>query len=322
MKFSHSILIFLLCGIAANATAECFYSPASNKPSRVVLRINSIISVPRDAPNGTILYESPPYQHSRSNDYYCSEQHPWGVKNNLGTDTPTTTEFPIGNTGISWQYIFSGNVRGGYGSYTEPKGSYTFENITTAIRLIKTGDIGGGVTIPAAEMGYIKVGELFPIAIILSNDVKIAASSCETPDIKVDMGEHDLEIFSKSGSHSKAVNFNIKLNNCPEGIKKITYSLAPTPTAPVWNANMGIIGLHASSTAKGIALQILDSSDQPMRINKNYTFNNFSSAGGNFVIPMAARYFRILPTGSSGEHDTGMSAGSANTDISFIMNYL
>lgn len=198
MKPQHFIVFLSLSGIAVNATADlCRYISTGGKQDIVNINTNPTISVPRDTPNGTILYESTPYQHGTINDYYCSATHPWGIKNNLGTDTPTTNIFPIHNTGISWQYIFTGVARLGYGGFTESSGNKVFANTTTALRLIKTGDIGDGVTIPAGDIGYIKTDTLLPTAIRLSQEIKITASSCETPDIKVDMGSTIYTYFQK-----------------------------------------------------------------------------------------------------------------------------
>ncbi|SDY31777.1 Pilin (type 1 fimbria component protein) [Pseudomonas sp. NFIX28] len=323
MKPRKIIFIISLFGAVANAAENsCKYALTGGKQDIITIDIGQTMSIPRDTPNGTVLYESTPYQHGTTNKYNCSSAHSWGVKNNLGTDTTTSDTFPIGGTGISWQYILNGKARFGYGGFIESAGTWHFENYTTALRLIKTGDIKSGVTIAAGDVGYIKADTLFLTTIRTSQPITITAASCETPDVKVDMGEHDLDVFSKSGSYSRSINFDIKLNNCPSGIKKVTYSLTPNTTAPAWNASMGIIKLHANSTAKGIALQIIDSNEQPVELNKTYTFSNFSSTGGNFNIPLAARYFRTLPTGNFGEHDTGMSAGTANSDISFVMSYL
>lgn len=143
--------------------------------------------------------------------------------------------------------------------------------------------------------------------------------TCEAPDVKVEMGEYSSREFLAYGDTTPPKSFDIKLNKCSTGLSKINYSLAATPTAPAVNPLLGIVELNRSSTAKGVSLQVLDSNLQPIQLNKEYTFNTSTIEGGNFSIPMNARYIRTLPTGGSSPHVTG---GTADAEITFIMNYL
>ncbi|MBH3358767.1 fimbrial protein [Pseudomonas guariconensis] len=320
--FRHTLAIFLVAGYSLYVKADvCHYRPG-HSPETISIDLPSTFSVPKDTPSGTQLFESRIYNHKSNNIYYCSQIHPWGIRNNRGTDSATSDLYPIGNTGISWQYILNGQPQKGYGSYTRGIASYYFTDSSTAIRLIKTGNIESGASIPAGELGGIQAGGLKTSTITLNKNSTITALSCQSPDIKVNMGEYDAGEFREAGSTSKPIYFSIGLFNCPSGINKVDYILQPTPSSPVWRTDLGIINLNEKSTAKGLALQIMDEKGTPITINKNYTFNGYGNAGGNFSIPLSARYYRTSPSSNGSPHAPGIVAGTADAEIIFSMSYL
>lgn len=284
------------------------------------------ISVPRDAPNGTILYETPTKSLQGVNSSYkCPSGYSYGIKNSLGTTTSGNNLFPIGNTGIAWQWlrVEINRIARGYPNIDNgPSGIWGWNGSQHALRLVKIGDTQGDLKIPSGIFGYYYFDSITPVAMSVTSSTSVVVQSCDTTDVAVDMGKHKLSSFPEYGSQSTPVNFSIKVNNCPKGINKITYTLAPTPNSPAWNANLGIVNLNSTSTAKGLGLQILGDNQQPLELNKSYVLDESPAAGGNFSIPLTARYFRVLPTGNSGILDLGLNAGTANADVWFIMNYL
>ncbi len=324
MKISQLILILTLFGATFNAVAGCAFLPGNGGNGATLMDLPRFLTVPRDTPNGTVLYESPPITFNGSDTFECDVSRPWGIKNLLGTDAITSDAFPIGDSGIAWRFLYSEGKTPikGYGAHYVVVGVRSFSGTSNVLQLIKAGDIEGGTFIPAGDLGYMKVDKMRVFTIRSTQSAAIVSRSCETPNVKVEMGEHDLSDFPKGGSYSSATNFKIEVNNCPTGINKITYNLTPAATAPALILSQGIIALNRSSTAKGIALQIIDSNQRPIELGKTYVFNGYSTAGGNFSIPLAARYLRTLTTSGAGELDPGMSAGSANTEVTFIMSYL
>lgn len=323
MKFLINACLLITPCVAFNAAAVCSFSSAS-KALSTTITINSSLSIPRDTPNNTTLFESPIQTVTGPNDFSCTVTSSWGVKNNLGTDSATSDIFPIHDTGLAWQWIYNGApVSGTNGQSTlEANKLYTFSTTKHSLRLLKIGPIKSNAKLPAGDIGLMKVGALTTVIMRLSQEVKVVAQSCETPDVKVDMGEHDLGDFSESGSFSKSTSFSIRLNNCPTGINKVMYSLEPNPTTPAWNASLGIIELNKSSTAKGLALQIMDSNQTPLALNKNHVFAGYATSGGNFTIPLSARYYRTVPASSGNKDDPGVTPGTANTEVTFVMSYL
>lgn len=153
-------------------------------------------------------------------------------------------------------------------------------------------------------------------------NMKPPAPTCETPDVKVELGDYSTRDFPRYGDFTLPKAFNLLLNNCSSTVKKVSYSLSANPTAPAVNAAQGIVALNSASTAKGIALQLLDSNQNPMQLDKNYSFNELTAGGGNFSIPLNARYIRTLPNAGAGAQDKGVTGGTANTEVTFIMSYL
>lgn len=322
MKSNQLMLLTTLLGATFNAVAACTFT-TGNHEGVVLIDVPPIILIRQDTPNDTILYESPPKVFSGPNTYFCTNAARWGTKNSLGTETMYIWSFPIGDSGISWRFIKDGSPLAGFGSQGHLANKYqTFSGSSFAIQLIKTGNIKDGTNIPIGDFGYLQADSLPVIFLRSTKEIAFVRPSCKTPDIQVHMGEHDLSTFSKIGSYSNPTSFDIKLNNCPTGIKNVTYSLAPSLTTPASNASMGIIELNKSSTAKGIAVQIMDSNQQPIEFSKTYVFKDYSTSGGNFSIPLNARYLRTLPSAGAGALDPGMSAGTANSEITFIMSYL
>jgi len=281
------------------------------------------LSIPRDTPNGTVIFESQTVTLvSPSNSYKCTSDAPFGVQNEVGPTNPELDYLPIGNTGLAWQWGRNENQIGSiYPNATMPAGNYGWDKSTHRLRILKVADTNETQKIPPGTLGHYQIGAVSGLA-MATRGTTILPQSCETPDVRVDMGTSDLSLFSEYGKNSDPVRFNIKLNNCPKGINKVSYKLTPTSGSPAVSAGAGMVELNKNSTAKGIALQLLDENQAPIELNKEYTFLGYSGGGGNFGIPLFAQYVRTLPTGKKGGFDPGMSPGSANADIWFIMNYL
>jgi type 1 fimbria pilin len=82
----------------------------------------------------------------------------------------------------------------------------------------------------------------------------------------------------------------------------------------VIDAAKGIVALNDSSTAKGIGLQLMNDTGQPIALGTTYPFGAFTTTGTNFKIPLSASYYRLATD--------RLKASSANTEVTFIVNYL
>ena len=268
------------------------------------------LTVPRDAPAGTVVYQesiSAPQQ-----GFNCPSSSPFIFSLNPTFGSVTTgNTFPLGKTGLSLKVT---NTLNGYltadrllsGSYTDPIRTYTLE-------IIKSGELSSKNEVPAGNLGAHRYGDLDLVRINLANPIILNAASCETPDVSVQMGDdYYLDEFSNIGDTSQAVKFNIGLNQCQTGINKVTYSLKAT--TPVIDAAKGVVALNGGSTAKGIGLELKNDAGQPIKLDTPDRFSGFNTTGTDFKIPLTAAYIRLA--------DSTLQAGSANSEVTFIVNYL
>lgn len=321
MSLPKALALIFLIGAPSISSATCeFYEGHSMQI--ITVQIPPTLSIPRDAVNGTVIFESPTQTYNGSASFKCSTDWLMGVRNNRGSNSPTSRTFPIENTGLSWQWIYWDNPSLGEGGKSYKAGGYGHNGSTNGLRIIKTGDIGPGTSISAGIMGYMMSDTLATLALQINGNTSITLQSCETPDVRVEMGEFNLSTFTELGKFTNPHAFSIDLRSCPSGINKVSYTLTASAMGQTSNPDIGIVELNQSSTAKGIGLQILDGSLEPIKFGKNYVFTEYNSSGGSFSIPMNARYIRTLPNGTSGQYDQGMSAGTANSELTFTMSYL
>ncbi|WP_435037298.1 fimbrial protein [Pseudomonas neuropathica] len=321
-KLIHTLCLSLLFVSSYADAANCSFYPGHHQTT-LTMQVPATLSIPRDTPNGTVIYESPPLRLGPTpSSYKCTNEFSYGVQNNVGVSKSGDLVYAIGNTGLAWQWSFKDNITIPiYPGIRREAGGYGWDTTSHVLRIIKIADVIDAQTIPAGTLGVFHADGVSPLA-MATNGTTIVPQSCETPDIKVDMGSHDISAFSSNGTYSESVRFNISLNNCPIGINKVTYTLLPTSTSPAQNSTNGIVKLSADSTAQGVALQVLNSDGNPFVFHQSYVFTDYPSAGGNLKIPLSARYFRIAETGGNGGFDKGMRAGTANATIAFVMSYL
>jgi major type 1 subunit fimbrin (pilin) len=126
------------------------------------------------------------------------------------------------------------------------------------------------------------------------------------------MGSHNVAELSGKGSVTKAVSFNIAINNCPAGMTNIQYQFS----APggVTDATNGVIALTSSaSTAVGVGLKLMDSTSAALKFATQYQVAGYNAAtGGSYTIALQAAYYQ---TG------TTVTPGTANAAVTFTMTY-
>jgi len=189
--------------------------------------------------------------------------------------------------------------------------NYDFSN-SFQLSIFKKGDVNDSFTIPAGLLGTWVTTTGFEVAkITLLSPITISAASCATPSVSVDMGKYLISEIESSTVGSGNVAFDIGLTDCPTSITRIEYLLKAN--TDVVDSAQGVVSLDKGSTAKGVALQIKDSSGTPLKLD---VYNKFSGVnnGGVFKVPMNASYIK-----APGEK---IEAGSANTSITFIIKYL
>lgn len=314
------LLIFVATTLLACASdamaASCTFAstPTTQTLNFGASLANGGLTIPADTPDGTVVYQDTAQQ-SFSHAWTCNTTAQYGVAVNpaLGTPTQPVTTFPLGKTGLSFRIWMDALSRYEPSLFPiTPKG-YGVAAGAVRLEIVKSGPLASRVTIAAGELGSLQSGELILNKFNLTNPLVLNAASCQTPSVPVAMGDdYQLHEFSDAGAKPRTVRFNIALNQCQTGIKKVTYSLKAT--TPVIDATKGIVALNNTSTATGIGLQLMNDAGQPIAFDTTYPFTAFTTTGTDFNIPFSAAYYR-LPTGD-------LKAGSANTEVTFIVNYL
>ncbi|WP_277760493.1 fimbrial protein [Pseudomonas sp. A34-9] len=258
---------------------------------------------------------------NNNSEYICDITFGTGIVSFSG-ESGNTQIFKLGNIGVGFQWLAGSSLQilGGYPDNRLPAGTYKAAS-AHQLKLVKIGPIENGAYISGSgsRLANWKVAEsLIPMKLNVTGMV-IQNLSCETPDVKVTMGREVLSAISTVGGTATVTSFQIPVNNCPDGIKNVTYSLSPVASSPALDTGRGIIRLNLQSTAKGAAIQITDDAGMPVVFNKAYPLKGYFSSGGNHNIPLSAKYVRSpVDTGGSSE----LKPGTANAEIAFIIEYL
>jgi type 1 fimbria pilin len=320
LTLQRPLLIFVAATLLACASdakaANCRFN--NNNPSTQTLNFgaslaNGGLTIPADTPDGTVVYQDT-LQQSSSHGWTCNATSQYGVAVNPALG-PTSSEntFPLGKTGLSFRIWIDALSRYESSLFSVGPNNYGVGAGAVRLEIVKSGPLASQVTIAAGNLGNLKAGELTLNKFNLANSLVLNAASCQTPSVPVAMGDdYELNEFRDAGANPRTVRFNIALNQCQTGIKKVTYSLKAT--TPVIDATKGIVALNNTSTATGIGLQLMNGAGQPMALGTTYPFTAFTTTGTDFKIPLSAAYYR-LPAGE-------LKAGSANTEVTFIVNYL
>lgn len=139
----------------------------------------------------------------------------------------------------------------------------------------------------------------------------VATQACRTPDVHVSLGEPKSSVFTGKGSSSNTVAFDFTLESCPAGMGAIHYQI--DAVTPVLDAANAVVALDGGSTATGVGVQLMDENGNPALLGTKRPFTGYTGVGGNFKIPLRARYRQ---TGDK------VTPGSANAAVTITMNYL
>lgn len=147
----------------------------------------------------------------------------------------------------------------------------------------------------------------------MNGTATVNVAACETPDITVNLQKHDRAGFPNVGSTSATTPFTFKLNNCDTGMTSVSYTFKPASGITLNGSGTGqYLSLDDSSTASGVGVQVLYENGTNVPFNTKTAFTGYNkTTGGDYTIPMKARYIR---TGD-------ISGGTANSAVEFTMSY-
>ncbi|WP_157137842.1 fimbrial protein [Herbaspirillum lusitanum] len=311
---------------------------ATGIPWRRSFTLPATITVPRDAPAGTIIASSPTVTAPFVDRMVACDQTPTleiTPERAAGTVDEFTLRTEVPGIWIKiWARLTNAPSTGGRYvplSGNELAPTYAFSSsdesaaATGRLDLIKgnTGVVTAG-TINAGALSTVSVNGLFTyIATRLANRVMIVPQTCQvdTPNVVVPMGSVASSSFTGTGSVSPARNFTISVN-CSGVASQVFMTLTDQQT----QANRtSTLGLTAASSARGVGIQILrrqGNTDTPISFGADSStagntnqFLAFSSTGeqiGATTIPFSARYIKTAAT---------IIPGTANGVATFTMSY-
>lgn len=307
--------VVCLGGLSVPAHAGCNFSSGGSEQT-IVMPVPATLTVSRDAANGT-LYTSPNVVPPGSAYITCTTSSPSGILNNIGPQPASgANQYPIyldgRDTGLAFQWIYNGTPATSYGTYPY-SGSGSPYNTPHGFRLIKTGQLAAGTVIPGGTViAYGAIGGLNVIDMVLASNIAVTAAACTTPDVTIPLGDHLQSEFKGINTVSSSTSFSFALNNCPAGMKSVTYRI--DPATPVLNAAQSVVALDGSSTATGVGVQLLDGNGAVFPLSTVKTFNGYvASTGGNYTIAFRARYYQAA---------AAITPGPANTSMTVTLQYL
>lgn len=298
-------LALLLLSTGARALTTC-----TGSAQTVTLSMPTAVTVPRDAPPGTLLtaWSTTP---ATPDWYTCSAT----VQESIGLGVwPLVTElsgttivdggatYPVFKTNLPGVGIAMGsklymNGCGWEPGWTPVAGGRA--NSCNSVALLPNGAQVravlvkiGAITSGLVNAGPIAQGKLYanaawdtkwPIT-ISTTATQVTALSCLTPDVLVNLGSHKSSEFRGPGSFTAMTAFDVALKSCPAGINRVSYQI--DAVTPIWNAASSVVALDAGSTATGVGVQLLDGSGNVFPLGTPTNLGAYSTrAGGDSPSP-------------------------------------
>ncbi|HIE5945914.1 TPA: fimbrial protein [Burkholderia cepacia] len=191
--------------------------------------------------------------------------------------------------------------------------------LTGVVFFVKTGPgiTGGTIRSSGVVLGSIVDNHALilasPLSVELGEPINIKSWTCTTPDVDVTMGSFKTTDFPRAGSLSPGAGASvpIRLLNCPALGAGHTIQYRIDPTSGTVARNVAAL-TGGESSAKGLGIQLFDAYGKVFPLSQNQQLSNFdSNVGGNYVIPLTARYYA-----------TGLvTAGPANSTMTLTMSY-
>lgn len=196
--------------------------------------------------------------------------------------------------------------------------SPTYDNLTWNVRIVKTGNVtSGGTIIPnplatfSQSSAISQIKTAFGLSQIKFNNYRINVISCSiknnTSSHNIEMGDWYDSNFPSIGSTSDSVDIPITLT-CQAGAN---VKATVTSSAGYADANSGKLNLSGSNSATGIAIQLLDKNNAPIKLNSQINLQDNVPAG-DYLFNWKARYIR---TGDK------VTVGTANSVATVSIQY-
>lgn len=303
-------IIFLSWGVIPEVFASCNISGNGGNPARVQFSVPAL-DVNSDAVPGTIIAtvnaNSPSISVSCTENGEIWQGYTVLTNGDMRTDNPLKDVFQTNVPGIgfraAWANNTSAQLTAGYlmtpwhkGSSTVIKGYGYPITIHAAIQFIVTGPVGNGTIDTSklvADWKYDNrvIGELR----FSSVPVNIQPGTCDLIEKNItvplnDIGTDDFDVNNVSPVVSDD-RFKIQIEKCSQDVK-VDYRFTSSGSTGVTGNN--ILNIESGSgMAEGVGLQILDSNNNVMVFDTDYTPVQKTTLNQNVTIPLKARYIKI-----------------------------
>lgn len=320
-----------MASASPQALAEC-----TGETVTTDIALPESLSISRDNgwSNGRVIWQSGWVGSQAASMSQCnggSEQRSWGYASSMTrTSLSSTYATALAGVGVQVAWVESTQASPTFGappsrvmawpavSQRLPSGSTFSVPARYAIRLVKTGAIGTGDLSFSAPLAATNYGGARATELHVTGTTRFKQRACTSPDVTVALGSHPTSILKTTGDTTAAVEFELRLLDCPAGMAGVSYQFSS------WEAQAepGVIAAQArQSTATGVGVLISWRDGSPLQLLQNYRnlYNEAGmapvdvAAGGTFVVPLQASLYRMpaLP----------LSAGEVVAEVEFQIWY-
>lgn len=302
-------IIFLALVAIPEAFAGCSISGNGGNPAKIEFSVPAL-DVNNDAEPGTIITTLEATSNSIS--VSCSANGDiWQgftvlTNSDLRTDNPLHDVFQTNVPGIGFRAAWANNVNAQLtsdylitpwhkGSSIVNRGYVYPIKIHAAIQFVVTGPVGNGVIDTSklvADWKYdnLVIGQLRFISV----PVNIIPGTCDLINKNItvpldDIGTDDFDVNNVSPVVSDD-RFSIHIENCSQDVK-VDYRFTSAGSTGITSNN--ILNIESGSgMAEGVGLQILDSNNNVIAFDTEYTVIEKTTLNQNVNIPLKARYIK------------------------------
>ena len=284
-------VVFGAAALAAGAAqAQCA------APSERAIAIDAAIAVPRDRAAGSVLYAAdyplpapPPGCVEAAGDggwRYAQTPHP-GQSEDIYRTSVAAIGVRLSIDGRALPTAEYAAVAAG------PSGRGSLR-----VELIKLDAAGGGGAIRGADLPTLVYrggpsangGDAVAARVSFTGAISVRATTCNTPSLRVALAPIAPQALAQPGASAGAKDFELRLDDCPAGLTRISYRLDPLGGA---DAATSALALDASASARGVAVQIRDRDGRPVAFGVNHEVRAVGLGdGGSFRVPLQAAYYR------------------------------
>jgi len=309
------IIVLALQQYTQNAYGDCEYITdggyVTNTTQYITFDIPKL-TIARDTPIGTLVYTTSKKGMGPGAEIRCNGGESMGLTNQYAASGTADSNgiFRLGDTGLGYK-LKDSRFDSLYQKY--PTTAYLGRTIIggfipVTLNIYKVGEIKNGTVIKGGRFAKFDMSPVTPLSFALS-EFSILSPTCEVEKIiSVPMGKQKTTGFTGPNSRLPPVAFKIPLRNCPASQNGISFQLDPMTTAI---NNNTVATLDSTSTAKGVGIQVLMNST-PVKFGTQLPVTNATSSGSSFNIALEAAYIQT---------DSKVTTGSANTSLTFTLNY-